>query len=245
MSETIVQVLPRYPENTTQANIPVGIPPTQPIYNTPPTSIGQPQAQLTTQLTTQSAPGWFTSIYDNKLIVLIIFITIILIGIIAYVVFRKPDEESSKAQVKSKENKENKDKENKDNKEGGKENNTEQQKTNTQSKPNTQKKTSTDQLKDILGRSKGTQQTIPPPAKTEDEILQLMEDENGEEVVDDVENDVAENEVTDSQQEAQEPITQQNPTSAQVNDQCTMIGQHGKRCRNGAKTNGRCRRHGG
>lgn len=197
--------------------------------------------------------GILTSIYDNKLLVLIVVIVIIIIAVIAYIVFRKPDAEvTPKNRIK-----------------GG----TAQATGTTQATPTgttqaTQQPAATQatptgtaqanstapeqqpatpapepadrtSLSALLDRSRNMntppaqQSVVNTNSKSEDEIMQLMEYVDTADTADD----------NVSQDDDVQPTKQ--PEEVVVDNLCTHIVPPGRRCRNPARTNGKCTRHAG
>lgn len=152
--------------------------------------------------------GLFTSVYENKIIVLIIVVAIIIIGIIAYVIYRKPEEDPDKSGAKSNNGQNAQPTQSVQSTQPDQSvqsaqsvqsvqsvQSTQQpvqsaqsaqpvqstQQKGTQSKPVVRNK---NDLLNLLERSKNNetkkapQQQVPRNMKSEDEIMQLMEDEN-------------------------------------------------------------------
>ena len=207
--------------------------------------------------------------YENKIIVLIIVVVILIIGIIAYIVLRKPDETSE--QSKQKIAGANPPAETPSVASAS----TPASEPATTPAPKPQTRMDKSNLVNLLAKSKNasvksvqpetTQPTTPeqapadentepepnPGAKTEDEIMQLMEDEP----VDDNSVDAASSDQTETtplEQPAECDVSditasesQDTPVTKTQSIFCTAMLPIGRQCRNKAGNGGRCRGHQG
>jgi hypothetical protein len=215
------------------------------------------QTQSPAPTVTATARGLFTSMYENKIIVLIIVIAILIIGVIAYIILRKPDEpappnDNSKLKTAGA--------------------STPAAETTTVA-PATKPSAKMDKsnLVSLLAKSKGASaksaQPDPEPeqppaevqspaddgAKSEDEIMQLMEDEAADESAGDVEtpstdsSDASTSEPSASD-ESLETDADDSQNTSEVKTQsvfCSTILPMGRQCRNKANNSGKCQRHQG
>jgi hypothetical protein len=121
--------------------------------------------------------GLFTSLYDNKIIVLMIIIVIIIIGIGAYIIYRKPDPEPVKNNKKPS---------NAQNTQSAAQNTSSTAQTSAQPNPKTADSVATESqnnradLLKLLEKTKQNNTEQPVTAnkttKSDSEIMQLMED---------------------------------------------------------------------
>lgn len=150
MTESVT-VLPRFKEQTT------------PAYS-------QQSGDLMPNESEPMVKGLFTSMYENKIIVLFIVIVIIIIGIIAYVIYKSDDKKETLKSPPAKAEK--------------------TESSNATSQCETQPQSKTDEpksipeqkpKKDLLDLLKrGKQEAAQIETKTEDEIMSLMEDSSEE-----------------------------------------------------------------
>lgn len=216
-----------------------------------------------------ASKGIFTSIYENRIIVLIIVVVIIIIAIVAYIIYRPRDEKEA-------------DRSDKDTTSSKKRTDTAATsvtptpttKPETDQKPNPPTASTappetpvpaqaapkpTNSLNDLLARSKqaemkNMQQTTnnnpPTNMKSEDEIMQLMED-SFIPAAQDNENTNANQPSGESDEQpsaANQDIQAATPTTTEQtvknNDiYCSTMLSEGRRCRNRARASGRCARH--
>jgi type IV secretory pathway VirB10-like protein len=197
--------------------------------------------------------------YENKIIVLIIVIAILIIGVIAYIILRKPDEPAASddnSKLKTA---------------GAPAPAAETPATAPTPAAKPSAKMDKSNLVNLLAKSKGAgAKSAPsepepeqPPAevqtpaddgaKSEDEIMQLMEDETADESAGDVEipstdsSDVSTSEPSASD-ESPETDAGNSQNTSEVKTQsvfCTTILPMGRQCRNKAGNSGKCQRHQG
>jgi type IV secretory pathway VirB10-like protein len=204
--------------------------------------------------------------YENKIIVLIIVIAILIIGVIAYIILRKPDESSESPKLKS----------------AGAPPPAEtpsapgnEPAATPASAPKPQARMDKSNLVNLLAKSKNagskpaqpesTQSQSETPdqapaeenkesdsgAKTEDEIMQLMEDEPADDT-----------NAVDASANQSETSSQEQPADCDASDNtigdsqdtsvaksqsvfCTAMLPMGRQCRNKASNGGKCQRHQG
>lgn len=221
-----------------------------------------------------AAKGLFTSMYENKIIVLIIVVAIVIIGIIAYVIYRKPEEEPDKSKSAPKGGAaqgENTQAQNNNPQQPVQNNNPTPAAQNTQNNTPTQSdqtnnpnppppkstalpktqngKMDRNNIMNLLERSKNGTAAKPAPVtqpqnvKSEDEIMQLMEDEE-EQNGDEPEENTNENEEPENPP-AQESNLQPTNSNAQGSPYCNFVLPTRRTCRNKVKSNGKCHLHGG
>ena len=184
------------------------------------------QSESAISAATSVTKGIFTSMYENKIIVLIIIIVIIIIGIIAYIVYRKPEEltDKPKPTVKSPES---------------------MQTVKTEQPVQTDEKAN---LLNLLARSKKQDIKVEEPvvSKTTDEIMQLMEDNPIIEITEDnIEQSDPEVEDESDTIDENHLIDDTSDDTINKNGLCNTIVPPGRQCRNKARTNGKCQRHSG
>lgn len=198
--------------------------------------VAQPQPIQPTMVEQSAKAGILNSIYEYKLIILIIVIVIIIIAFVAYFIFRKTDEPDKKSasvpnamttqqyqqmtpppQMET----------------------TPQQPPQAVANPRPQPPPAQSEpaqpknLTNLLERSRNMNH---PPAnptvtgsKTEDEIMQLMEDDVPEQHQD--------TNSADDQEDTEEVIPEPQQTS------CSQMLPSGRLCKNRPKTNGKCPKH--
>lgn len=205
-----------------------------------------PAVNTPAAVTSVPTRGLFTSMYENKIIVLIIVIVIIIIGIIAYVIYRKPEDESDKVKPAT-------------DKTGGVQNQqppaAAQKHEAAPEQSRAGVKMNKNNLVNLLARSKNSpaqppqevsEDEEPVMSKTDEEIMQLMEDQESDDE-DDQNVAGADTDVESAPVEAQQsPPNEQTilATEGQVG-LCTAVVPPGRNCRNRARNNGKCPRHGG
>lgn len=216
------------------------------------------------QTTLVASKGILTSMYENKMIVIIIILSILVIAFIAYVVYNKSDDDSggSKVSVST---------------QGQPSQQSQNQPQQTPAPraetapvvPTAQPKVNKTAIAALLAKSKNGGKAPEPEAliqtqsatkaqsnedtgsKTEEEIMHLMEDEPTDETNDsqDMREDVQEPDIeqeTDPQQVQDETDdTQQTPANNNQKGMCVVLVPPGRQCRNKACSNGKCKRHGG
>jgi hypothetical protein len=221
--------------------------------------------------------GIFTSIYENRIIVIIIVITIIIIGIIAYVIYHPRDD--AKAADKNT-NAADGGKTSPpasplppaatspnaptDKKQGGDATDnpsgataasdsatTPSAAAQSQSSTPRTARPSTNSLSDLLARSKQTehknmqqsaaQTSAPSNMKSEDEIMQLMEDVYDTPAPDD--NPAPTEEASTTTNQPEQPTTSAPVKNNDIH--CSTMLSEGRRCRNKARSGGKCARHDG
>lgn len=210
------------------------------------------QVQVVQNVPQASEKGIFTSLYENKIIILIIVISIVIIGIIAYMLIYNKTAEDCTSNPKSatcttqklqsnEQNLQNKKdvqpaSSSKDDKRKlmtlyskvkedgiGDENNTQTVENST--------------IYNQASQSNVNQQTHNTEDKTDDEIMQLMEDLHDE---------VEETEKTVIEQPAEEGSMSDGAHSTGGQDNmCSATVSSGRACRNRARSGGKCQRHGG
>jgi len=235
-------------------------------------NVGKPtkNEELVPGQTSKPTKGLFTSLQDNKMIVLIIVIVIIIIGILAYILFKKDTNGKKKTPPSG----------------GGAPQSSrqdlpprmQQANVNPQNQQNVSHANPPANLMQMLAKGRGVQkqeetaqpQTQPPQeqgVRTNDEIMQLMEDESEHKntVADtsDGSNESASssfNNVTDTsahedntgistsqiEEYSMDNTNMDNTANASpTKPTCSQILTTGRKCRNIAGPNGKCRTHQG
>lgn len=199
-----------------------------------------------------AARGIFTSMYENKIIVLIIVIVIIIIGIIAYVVYRKPEDDSDKPNSKLPAPTPNPPPNPTPNPVDAP-----TEKPTEPSQSTAAPKMDKNNLRTLLARSKGGAQPAPiavveesQGSKTDTEIMQLMEDD--EDICDDHDDqdipseDLSADEEASIDDTADDAESTGDDLSGSANSQsasCSQMLPIGRQCRVKAVRNGKCKRH--
>jgi hypothetical protein len=220
-----------------------------------------PPVESQTQAVATAARGLFTSMYENKIIVLIIIITIIVIAFVAYFVFRK-DPETNTQQVYTNHPKQIDQKPAQVEPTGGAPSQSPAEET--AGKPSHTelvKKADPAALKELLNRSKtasrptenvGEETTI-TQSKTDSEVMELMEDDDQNDNVAETEDFGGRAETQDESELNSESDNENNETVDEnialdftdSGSTCSAMLQSGRQCKNRVKAGGKCAKHSG
>lgn len=213
-----VEVRPRFTDNDMQESV-------------------APPAESQTQAVATAARGLFTSMYENKIIVLIIIVTIIIIAFVAYFVFKKEPDTQQVHNTKQAAPKP-----------AAVEPTSNQTPEETVSKPTHNdlvKKADPNALKELLNRSKTASRPVETTedditnsqSKTDSEVMDLMEDNNEDTNVEDNEET---HEESNESNEINESFSSETINGGST---CSAMLQSGRQCKNRAKTEGKCAKH--
>ncbi len=252
-----VEVKPRYHEISSGPSQTQGHPSILNSQNT-----GQTPIQTPGVISPTIGSGLFVSLAENKLIVFIIVIAIIIIGIVAYVIYRKPEEvkPTRKSKVPGDNNEDTPSPDNQDAQTKQSDTTQTKQSEPVQSKQTDQpdlskqknKPSTADKKTNLANMLKRSKQIVPKQtitnAKTDDEIMELMEDDssiaqftNADENIDCLVDDIADN--IECEDNTQDECVSSDVKVSDIGAKCIATSATGHPCRNKALNNGKCSRH--